>query len=724
MRGWWLFVCIVFACIFGPNVTSSAQAQRPSGNQDPAKVVINTGEVPFDVVVRDKSGRPVKDLQASDFDIYEDGVRQELTSFRLVTPESETSSVVSSSRRHKSETRLGDTGTPTSAKSRSGIEPDSGITAVALVFDRLTPEARARAREAALSYLGESVNKNELVGVFITDLPLVVLQSFTDDRQLVKLGIEKAGLHSPSLYTSNNQEARVSRDGLAKAIMGAQKPEDDRGGLHNLELALLRLEYSEELQRDQMGNLTTRGLLLIATSLNQLPGRKAVIFFSEGLILPPSALEAFRSVINTANRNSVSFYTVDAAGLRAESKTAETNREITSRSNLRMAQGANGMDSMGAMTKGLERNENLLRLNPDSGLGQLADETGGLLITDSNDLKGKLQRVDEDLHTHYLMSYSSKNQNYDGHFRRIEVKVKRSGLAVQSRKGYYAIKGTFASPVLPYEVPALAALGNAPMTNSFPFHAVGFSFPERGRTGLAPVMAEAFMSDFTINVDKEKKVYNTDFSIVVLLKDQTGQVVEKLSKQYRLSGPLDKLEETKQGRVLFYREVDLAPGRYTLEAIAYDAPTGRASVRTGNIEVFEADEGKLRLSSVVILKRAEQTNGADEKGNNPFHVANMIVYPNLGEPIHKTLKQVPFFLTAYTAPGTNTTPKLTIELRQQGRTLAQIPGDLPAPDASGRIQYMAGLPLEKIPAGSYELRITVSDGTTNETRSGYFTVED
>src|ERR1700687_2933622 len=172
MRSWWLFACIVFACIFGPSVTNSAQAQRPSGEQDPPKVVINTGEVPFDVVIRDKRGRPVKDLQVSDFDVYEDGVRQELNSFRLVTPESETSSIFSSSRGHKSETRLGDTSTPTSAKSRSGIEPGSGITAVALVFDRLTPEARARAREAALSYLGESVDKNELVGVFITDLPL------------------------------------------------------------------------------------------------------------------------------------------------------------------------------------------------------------------------------------------------------------------------------------------------------------------------------------------------------------------------------------------------------------------------------------------------------------------------------------------------------------------------------------------------------------------------
>jgi hypothetical protein len=49
---------------------------------------------------------------------------------------------------------------------------------------------------------------------------------------------------------------------------------------------------------------------------------------------------------------------------------------------------------------------------------------------------------------------------------------------------------------------------------------------------------------------------------------------------------------------------------------------------------------------------------------------------------------------------------------------------MPAPDATGRIQYIAGLPLEQITVGAYELRITVNDGTTIVTHSGYFSVED
>ena len=77
-------------------------------------------------------------------------------------------------------------------------------------------------------------------------------------------------------------------------------------------------------------------------------------------------------------------------------------------------------------------------------MGQLANDTGGFLITDTNDLKSKLQKVDEDLHTYYLLSYASKNKNYDGHFRRIEVKL--TGVSGSSeynsrhRTGYYTSK--------------------------------------------------------------------------------------------------------------------------------------------------------------------------------------------------------------------------------------------------------------------------------------------
>ena len=718
-----IIACVTLACVVGTSTITRAQLQRPVEQQNSDRIVISKGEVPFDVVVRDKNGRPVKDLAASDFEVYEDGVRQEINSFRFV----------SSAARDDQTNLINKKDNPVSANdSRVSKKEDSdsserSVSAVALVFDRLSPASRVRAQEAALSYLGENAKKSEMVGVFLADLSVVVLQQFTSDTQLVRSGIEKAGVTASSVFYTGNEGARLKRSVEANKLNsqgGASAPPEPGTELFSASAAaaLRNPEWVEVMQRDQQGNSTAYGLLHIASALRAAPGRKAVIFFSEGLVLPANVYEAFQAVINEANRNSVSFYAIDVAGLRTDSKTGETKREIISRSDMRMARLGGTVDEGGPMTKGLERNEDLLRLNPDSGLGQLANETGGFLITDSNDLKNRIQQVDEDLHSYYLLSYSSNNQKYDGHFRRIQVKLKRSGVSVQSRKGYYAIKSNFASPVLSYEAPALAAFENAPKADSFPFYVGGFSFPERERLGLAAVIADVPMSAFTMKLDQERKSYDTDFSILALVKNGTGDVVAKISNQYRLNGTLDKADEAKKGRVLFYREANLPPDRYTLDIIAYDAPSGRASVRTTKLEVSATDETSLRLSDVVVLKRAEPANGADVKMTNPFHVSDMIVNPFLGEPVSRSMKQVPFFFTVYTPPGI-AKPKLTIELSREGTTLAQLPGELPDADAIGRSQFVGGLPLEKIPAGSYELKITVS-GATTISRSRSFTIVD
>ncbi len=701
--------------------TSLAQTQRPTDQQTGDRVVITKDEVALDLVVRDKRGKVVKDLTLADFEVYEDGVKQDVSSFRFAASTAKENTSTPTTTNGGNDT----TGSNTLKVPKTPDGP--GVSAVALVFDRLSPEARVRARDAALSYVGESVMKTELVGVFITDLSVVVKQPFTFDTPQIKSAIESVALHAPSLYSSTNAEARAARQAIVhnkiKSSAGNELPIDSTESPTSLaHMLLTRVEYLEEIQRVQQGNATAHGLLHIAASLRSVPGRKAIIFFSEGLVLPTSVMEGFRSVINEANRSNVSFYTVDAAGLRASSKEAETRKEINSRSDVRMTQLGTTEDKGGPMTKDMERNEDLLRLNPENGLRLLANQTGGFLITDSNDVKDRLQKVDEDLHSYYLLSYTSNNQKYDGHFRKIEVKLKRSGVSVQTRSGYYAIKGTYESPLLSYEVPAIAALGSAPKSDSFPFYAGGFSFPGRDRIGLAPIMVDVPISPFTLRIDQAKKTYETDFSIVTLVKDKAGQVVAKLSNQYQLNGPGDKVEEAKKGRVLFYREPNLSAGTYTLETIAYDAPSGRFSVRTGTLEVPETDASKLRLSDVLLLKRAEPVSASDENQSNPFRVGNMIVSPNLGEPIQRSLKQVPFFFTVYVPTASK--PKLTIELISQGRTLVQLPGELPETDAMGRSQFVGALPLEKLPAGTYELKITVTGDAGSMLRSRNFTLVD
>src|SRR5882762_1641198 len=85
--------CTVLILVFSLAIGSLTKAlcQTPADKeQDIEKIVVGTNEVVLDAVVKDRKGRAVKDLTAADFQISEDGVPQEVRSFRLVTRESAT----------------------------------------------------------------------------------------------------------------------------------------------------------------------------------------------------------------------------------------------------------------------------------------------------------------------------------------------------------------------------------------------------------------------------------------------------------------------------------------------------------------------------------------------------------------------------------------------------------------------------------------------------------
>ncbi|HYE73394.1 MAG TPA: hypothetical protein VEF04_08685, partial [Blastocatellia bacterium] len=207
-----------------------------------------------------------------------------------------------------------------------------------------------------------------------------------------------------------------------------------------------------------------------------------------------------------------------------------------------------------------------------------------------------------------------------------------------------------------------------------------------------------------------------------LIKDQNKQVVQKLSKQFQLNGPMDKLEETKRNPLLFYGEAELPSGKYEIDIAAYDTPSSKATVQHSTIDVAAEGESKLSLSSVIIVQNAAKATEA-QKANNLFVVNDLLLFPNLGEAIHKgTTKQFSFYFVVRPAKG-GTAPTALLEILQKGQALAQLPLPLPAADASGRMQIASSLPTEGFPAGTYEMRVTVQDGQSKVSRSANFTIE-
>jgi VWFA-related protein len=720
--------------------SSERQTNRQPGQQGDQKIRISSAEVVLDVVVKDKKGRPVTDLTGEDFEVFEDGIKQPIESFKLITRGAGGMTADAADEDPGKNTKTAAPATPNRIDKRS--DPEVGVSVVALVFDRLSPDARKRAIDSAMSYADDKAGLSSFVGVFAINLNLYTLQNYTTDAGLVKKAIERAAsLASSSFDASATRSGMAENQAIRQAVMGAAAAPAAGAGpgggaaaaAAGAAAALASIDQQfevmqersretfEVLQRDQQGYATTNGLMALVSAMQRLPGRKAVVFFSEGMALPPNVQQHFRSVINSANRSNVAVYTVDAAGLRAESPLLEARNQINARSRQRMDTLDQALRSPDALTKGLERNEDFLNYNPQNGLVWLAAETGGTFIGDTNNIGPKLKQIDEELNTFYLLTYSPVNQNHDGTFRNISVKVKRGGVDLQSRKGYYAVPPTGNSPLFYYEAQPLAVLNKTPQPKDFSILVASLNFPDSDRPGRTAVEIEASTRDFGFATDNEKKIYTTDFSFVVLIKDQSKQVVDKLSHHYVLLGPLNSIDTAKKGKILFYRETDLPPGKYSVEAVAYDALNHKASTNKSSVEILAADNRKLRLSSVMIIKRIGQVK---EKMESPFLVGKeLLVYPNLGEPVSKSAKQMGFYFNVYPATGSKDALKLTLEVVHGGKSIANVPLKLTAPDESGRIQYASALPLDSLTPGNYELKISVSDSKGTVSRSAPFILE-
>jgi VWFA-related protein len=682
----------------------------------------------IDVVVRDRAGNPVTDLTAGEFELFEDGVRQDIGSFTVMreTPTKGAATAAAAA---------GSANAPTGSETAATPAPGASPEVIALVFDRLSPDARDLARKAALAYVGDGKVANNIIAVFALDLSLTFYQPFSRDADLIRQGIQAAGARAATPYVSNSEQRVSAAQQLARSTAQLDSLTGNAAGgtgqaiggaATDQQFAAMQLRMLQQfdvLERDQQGYATSNGLMAIVSAMRDVPGRKSVVFFSEGLSIPEKVQSQFISVIDAANRSNVSIYPMDAAGLRTESTTKETRDGIASASLANLDRNPSRDQTGEPMMAALERNEALLRADPHSGLGMLADQTGGFLIANTNDLRAGFSRIDTDLRNHYVLTYVPKNTRFDGRFREVDVKVRRPDVRVRARKGYFAVRIPPGAPVLAHEISALAALEQTPVPNAFPARAIALRFPEASRPGLAPIVVTVPTAGLTFQPTKDKKEYTSDFVVLVRLKDESGQVREKMSQRYQLEGPIEQIDRAKLGDVVFYREPVLTPGVYAMEAVVHDALSGKATARLSTLEVDDVDATALRVSSLIAIRRSEKVPEGERLPGSPLYVGDQLLYPGMGEPLSKaSTKELAFYFVAYpAASGPETTARLA--LVGSGKRLAEAPLQLSPPDANKRIAQVGRIPIDALAPGNYDLHVTVQQGEQKASRRLSFRVQ-
>jgi VWFA-related protein len=713
----------------------SAQSPSPSSNGQAFNATATA--ILVDVVVRDRKGRPILDLTADDFEVAEDSVAQRIDTFTRV---SHGSGIGVGIAWKSPDHRTGFASGPAPRSSMDGGVPADDAT-TAIVFDHLSSESLRLAQRATLDYVPMSGESEVRVGVFATDPGVRVVQSFTTDRALVRRAVARvvpAGTSAEEQKADRNDELTDRRRTLANENRAAAASGVSASGSslartsseigeRETELRLIQTELNmlrsfDNLDRAHKGYDTAQALLAVVQQLSYLPGRKTIVFFSEGLPVSPALSARLDYVIDVANRANVTAYAIDAKGLQSKSLLKNARKEMTDFAEERLNQVTSGTDRTDQpLTMAFERVEDTLRLDSRTGLARLADETGGFLVEQTNDLSSAFRRIDEDNQFHYLLTYSPRNGEFDGKFRAIHVKVRRPGVQVFARKGYRAIR-TAPAAADSYEAPALALLDRTPVPNAFPVQAAGFSFPEPARPGLTPVLVRVGTGQLRFTANQQQSTYAGRVAIVVRVRDGAGREVQKLSQQYMLTGDMKDLAAAKNGEILFYREVDLAPGVYTMESIVFDGNAGRGSARVATLTVPAPETASFGMSSLILVNRVEEVNDPPSGGNTPpLYVGRMLLYPNLGESIRKsTTAELPFYFALY-RPSPDAAA--SVQLLRNGEAVAEAP--LPLSSAIGsRIQHVGRLPVASLPAGTYELRIRVTDGGREMSRTSFFTLQD
>ncbi|HEV2856709.1 MAG TPA: VWA domain-containing protein [Thermoanaerobaculia bacterium] len=436
-----LIVCGLLLSI-GVAARTGAQMRKPGDPlpKDPAEQqkepepfidIVNVSVVNVDAYVTDKKGQPVTGLSKDDFQILENGRPVEITNFYAVNAGK---SVVVDEEPAPAAAAPGAAPAPAAPAAagppQASRTPEDQRLRLVIYIDNfnLRPFNRNRVMRELRAFIGHNLAKDDQLMLVTYDRELHVRRTFTSDPSLIA-----SALSDLEKISAQGVHADSERRDALQRIQDSQSAAEAESIAHT---------YAESTYNDL--SFSVDGLKKLVDSLAGMPGRKAVLYVSDGLQMI-AGQDVFYAVQNKygeqstsltqtlefdvsrrlteltaqANANRITFYTIDAAGLRVyESTTAENQ-------------------GPGPTQPGLTQLVDSVRFsNLQSTLQLMAEKTGGFAIINTNVVLPQLEKIGRDFNTYYSLGYTPPHYG-DGRYYKIEVKVKnRKDLLVRHREGY------------------------------------------------------------------------------------------------------------------------------------------------------------------------------------------------------------------------------------------------------------------------------------------------
>ena len=553
-----------------------------------------TQAVLLDIVAKDGDGRSVPDLRADEVQLFEDGSRCAIESFRLVRSAAPVLPAAKTAP------------PPATAAALSAAAP-SQANLVVLLFDKLPSTLAPAARQGALELLKQRFPPNTWFAVFKSDRDGTrALQPFTADPSGLAAAVKAATLGDDARDHSmpaRPVEAPQTRDAEVRVGPSAHLTllaltGKDLAAVIGQRAALELDELSQRLQTYD----SLYALLAISRSLAPVRGRKSVIYFAEAREVPDLRNATYDTMVSVANRANVTIHTVDARGLTAARVGGHTGLDAAV--GLYTASGATqgGRGSFNPVASAkteagesdrLQGNTMLPRKVMRRGdfLDHVASDTGGLAIAHTNDLGAGLAGVVEELGQYYEVVYTPPNPVQDGRFRRIQVKLSRPGVRLRTRSGYYATPASTPS-LAAFELPLIAALEQPEPPRAFEHEAALLQFAPRGAERETVFLARVPASAVAISREPAGRSYRAHLTLLATVEDAAGRGVARLSQDWPVEGGLDASGRPREESFVFRRVLPLPPGRYTLQVALQDRQTGGISTSRTAVEL-EAPAGGL-----------------------------------------------------------------------------------------------------------------------------------
>ena len=709
-----LFVFFAAFLLSASGLEAQGQSQQDASGQATPPIVRSTAqEVVLDMVFRDKKGRTIRDIRPEEIHVSEDGVEQKLTAFRVVDGKIAESLTVRKS----------------SAEGGSlSLDPMREVRLVTLVFEGLDQEGKRFFRQALKDILDMAPEPNLYFSILTIDQKLHCIQPFTADHSALLKSVDRSSMWSFIQYSNNSAEVKEE----LKQMLSQGEPQlqgasgnGSTGGPSasqiqssvNWRMAKIQydmLQAADAADREYNVRATIDALMALVRAQSELPGRKVILYFNPWLFISETVKEQYSNLISMANRANVSFYTVDPKGLVTWSQGSNGREWLSGAAGeIRSQQMRGGVGEVSTgQARAAETAEGALRANPLLWLRDLAQQTGGTAIAETNDYRAPLRVAMDEVRTYYEAAYAPHIAVYDGKFRRISVHVDRPDIVVHTRSGYFALpqlKG--GQQLYAYEMPLLNALNATSPPLDVAFQAAVERFNDHGPRVEYMVTLEAPLRGLTFTPQPDQRNSAVDAALLAVLKNSNGEIVEKFSKDFAVQVTLDKVDAFKAGNLVQTFRTELLPGEYALEAAVMDRNASKIGVMKSPVTVPQPSS-KLSVSDVVLIRRTDTLKDSNQT-LDAFYFPGGKVVPTLTHMLKGGPGNVlPFYFAVYPDRAIKDALKLTMSFYKEGQYLGAAEAPLPDVQQDGRIPYIANLPADKFTPGAYEIHIGVTQGSS------------